>query len=167
MVQPCWIRGIGESLTLKCPRSSVVEHFLGKEEVIGSIPIVGSISVNWLRAAGSAFRWFNGSISRSVWSGPGTDLGRWGTLFIWHAASVSVGIIPQQRIRRKLRIDWSLRSIAVSVESTLLTKKRSNDRWLSVWSDVRRSGKPFFGRVFPNLSWPCYTQFNRPVALIG
>ncbi len=25
------------------PRSSVVEHFLGKEEVIGSIPIVGSI----------------------------------------------------------------------------------------------------------------------------
>ena len=24
------------------PRSSVVEHFLGKEEVIGSIPIVGS-----------------------------------------------------------------------------------------------------------------------------
>ena len=34
------------------PRSSVVEHFLGKEEVIGSIPIVGSrfviwVTVNW------------------------------------------------------------------------------------------------------------------------
>ena len=33
------------------PRSSVVEHFLGKEEVIGSIPIVGSRflwSVAWV-----------------------------------------------------------------------------------------------------------------------
>ena len=28
---------------LNCPRSSVVERFLGKEEVIGSTPIVGSI----------------------------------------------------------------------------------------------------------------------------
>ncbi len=28
----------------RCPHSSVVEHFLGKEEVIGSIPIVGSIN---------------------------------------------------------------------------------------------------------------------------
>ena len=28
---------------LSGPRSSVVERFLGKEEVIGSIPIVGSI----------------------------------------------------------------------------------------------------------------------------
>jgi hypothetical protein len=27
---------------LLSPRSSEVEHFLGKEEVIGSIPIVGS-----------------------------------------------------------------------------------------------------------------------------
>jgi hypothetical protein len=28
----------------KCLRSSVVEHFLGKEEVAGSIPAVGSLS---------------------------------------------------------------------------------------------------------------------------
>ena len=28
-----------------CPRSSGVEHFLGKEEVAGSIPAVGSIRV--------------------------------------------------------------------------------------------------------------------------
>ena len=33
-------RGSGVSLR---PRSSAVEHFLGKEEVIGSSPIVGSI----------------------------------------------------------------------------------------------------------------------------
>jgi hypothetical protein len=26
-----------------CPHSSVVEHFLGKEEVTGSSPVVGSI----------------------------------------------------------------------------------------------------------------------------
>ena len=26
-----------------CPRSSVVEHFLGKEEVTGSSPVVGSM----------------------------------------------------------------------------------------------------------------------------
>jgi hypothetical protein len=29
-------------MSLLSPRSSVVEHFLGKEEVIGSTPIVGS-----------------------------------------------------------------------------------------------------------------------------
>ena len=31
----------GEANEFLRPRSSVVEHFLGKEEVIGSIPIVG------------------------------------------------------------------------------------------------------------------------------
>ena len=30
-------------LRSKCPRSSVVEHFFGKEEVMGPIPIEGSI----------------------------------------------------------------------------------------------------------------------------
>jgi hypothetical protein len=29
-------------LLIACPHSSVVEHFLGKEEVTGSIPVVGS-----------------------------------------------------------------------------------------------------------------------------
>ena len=41
------------------PRSSVVEHFLGKEEVIGSIPIVGSIfrgCFYWLEAIFSLSR---------------------------------------------------------------------------------------------------------------
>jgi hypothetical protein len=32
-----------------CPHSSVVEHFLGKEEVTGSSPVVGSIkSEQWM-----------------------------------------------------------------------------------------------------------------------
>ncbi len=30
-----------------CPRSSEVEHFLGKEVVTGSIPVVGSKRLSW------------------------------------------------------------------------------------------------------------------------
>ena len=37
------MHGLGYYNHLRCPRSSVVEHILGKEEVIGSIPLVGSI----------------------------------------------------------------------------------------------------------------------------
>ena len=33
----------GDSAELQGPRGSVVEHFLGKEGVTGSIPVVGSI----------------------------------------------------------------------------------------------------------------------------
>ena len=45
---PSWWRGFDShhplraENSLKCLRSAVVEHFLGKEEVAGSIPAVGS-----------------------------------------------------------------------------------------------------------------------------
>ena len=40
---------VSRSIAAKCygPHSSVVEHFLGKEEVTGSIPVVGSIRILW------------------------------------------------------------------------------------------------------------------------
>ena len=41
-LHPDWLRWmLGLLVQIKRPRSSGVEHFLGKEEVIGSIPIVG------------------------------------------------------------------------------------------------------------------------------
>ena len=40
-MKPAYTKGI---IIIFCPCSSVVEHFLGKEEVIGSIPIMGSIN---------------------------------------------------------------------------------------------------------------------------
>jgi hypothetical protein len=36
---------VSDSPWVKRPHSSVVEHFLGKEEVTGSIPVVGSTIV--------------------------------------------------------------------------------------------------------------------------
>ena len=42
-------------MSFLCPRSSVVEHFLGKEEVIGSIPIVGFGFL--LKLGGVMFNW--------------------------------------------------------------------------------------------------------------
>ena len=51
---PEWLKGTGckpvgyaydgsnPSAPTMCPHSSVVEHFLGKEEVTGSSPVVGS-----------------------------------------------------------------------------------------------------------------------------
>ena len=50
-----------------CPRSSEVEHFLGKEEVTGSSPVVGSIALpkNKIRAAFlAAVRFTPGGVSR-------------------------------------------------------------------------------------------------------
>jgi hypothetical protein len=35
-----------------CPLSSLVEHFLGKEEVVGPIPTGGSVAAAGTRAAG-------------------------------------------------------------------------------------------------------------------
>ena len=43
--QGIWLRVAGELEARKSgPRGSVVEHFLGKEGVTGSIPVVGSIT---------------------------------------------------------------------------------------------------------------------------
>jgi hypothetical protein len=37
LVEKVWVNHVND-----CPHSSGVEHFLGKEEVTGSIPVVGS-----------------------------------------------------------------------------------------------------------------------------
>jgi hypothetical protein len=58
--------------------------------------------------------------------------------------SVSVGIIPRRKIKRRLRIDWSLKSIAVSADSTLLIKKPSNGSAVVGLAEASASGEPFF-----------------------
>ena len=41
-----WLRKmVSDTLFSSCPHSSVVEHFLGKEEVTGSSPVVGSMEL--------------------------------------------------------------------------------------------------------------------------
>jgi hypothetical protein len=48
-----WAAGAGQGVlwgTIFCPHSSVVEHFLGKEEVTGSSPVVGS-RLCWITGA--------------------------------------------------------------------------------------------------------------------
>ncbi len=56
-----WVRFPSPALVLQvsCPRSSAVEHFLGKEEATGSSPVVGSnptrvtIPARWAEGRGN------------------------------------------------------------------------------------------------------------------
>ena len=87
--------------------AQLVEHFLGKEEVTGSIPVASSALKN--------IRQEN------------TEATTCETSLHWNALIASDATTPRRRTRRNRRDEWSIRSTVGSAGNTPLTK-RPGDR---------------------------------------
>ena len=119
--------------------AQLVEHFLGKEEVTGSIPVASS------------------RISRVQFSERGRSCE---TSYRLSARTASAGTTRQRRTRRSIPVAWSTRSSAAGAASTRRTRKPA--RRLLVRREVptlRRSHRryPLRGAVGTS---PANTQFG-------